>query len=272
MKRFAVIFCIILVPLMGKADIIHFKDGMKTVCQEKAWEENQEVKCEYEGTVISYQKKDVLRIQKIRTEKNIETGSKLKLSPAKPAARQNKPGPDAKSPAAEKKSINTKGSKPVTVKSISSPKTNGLEFYNPRRPDKYWTSASSKHKTFEQAIGALAKQYDRSPEWITQQMGETNNLDEIHQNLRRSKTNISATPEKQNKKTTSGILFYNPRRPNKYWSSATAKHKTYKEAISALAATYERTPEWVQQNMGESNNLKEIHQKLKTKKSSETPQ
>jgi hypothetical protein len=258
---------------MGKADIIHFNDGMKTICQGKAWEENQEVKCEYEGTVISYQKKDVLRIQKIRTEKNIESGSEPKPSPAKPATRHKEPAPDARPPAAEKKSTKPKGSKPVTVKPIGSPKPNGLEFYNPRRPNKYWTSASSKHKTFEQAIGALAKQYDRSPEWITQQMGETNNLDEIHQNLRRSKADISATSEKQNKKkTTSEILFYNPRRPNKYWSSATAKHKGYKEAISALAAAYERSPEWVQQNMGESNNLEEIHQNLKTKKSTETAQ
>jgi len=29
------------------ADIIHFKDGMKTVCQGKAWEEKDEVRCEY---------------------------------------------------------------------------------------------------------------------------------------------------------------------------------------------------------------------------------
>jgi hypothetical protein len=67
-KRFTIILGLIfLLPQLGKADTIYFKDGMKTVCQEKAWEEGQEVKCEYEGTVLSYQKKDVLRIQKINT-------------------------------------------------------------------------------------------------------------------------------------------------------------------------------------------------------------
>ena len=267
MKRLAFIFCIILAPLMGNADIIYFKDGMKTVCQDKAWEEDQEVKCEYEDMVISYQKKDVLRIQKIRTEKKIETSPEPKPSAVKPTTRQKEPAP-----AAEKTPTKPKDSKPVAVKSIGSPKTNGLEFYNPRRLNKYWTSKSSKHKTFKQAIGALAEQYDRSPEWIKQQMGETNNLDEIHQNLLRSKADISATSKKPKKKTTSEILFYNPRRPRKYWSSTTAKHKTFNEAISALAAAYDRPPEWVQQNMGESNDLKEIHQNLKAKKSSETPQ
>ena len=34
------------------ADIIHFKDGMKTVCQGKAWEEKDEVRCEYGGGVL----------------------------------------------------------------------------------------------------------------------------------------------------------------------------------------------------------------------------
>ncbi|MGD8342198.1 MAG: hypothetical protein PVH53_01330, partial [Desulfobacterales bacterium] len=67
-KSAIILGLIILLPPLAQADIIFFKDGMKTVCQEKAWEEGQEVKCEYEGTVLSYQKKDVLRIQQIRTE------------------------------------------------------------------------------------------------------------------------------------------------------------------------------------------------------------
>ena len=56
---------IALSPLGASADIIYFKDGMKTICQEKAWEENGEIKCEYEGVVLIYSKTDVLRIQKI---------------------------------------------------------------------------------------------------------------------------------------------------------------------------------------------------------------
>jgi hypothetical protein len=48
----------------ASADIIYFKDGMKTICQERSWEENGEIKCEYAGWVISYQKADILRIVK----------------------------------------------------------------------------------------------------------------------------------------------------------------------------------------------------------------
>ena len=74
MKKFALIFCfIILIPLNTGADIIFFKDGMKTVCQHRAWEEEGEVKCEYEGTILIYQKKDVDRIEKTEIKKKYES-------------------------------------------------------------------------------------------------------------------------------------------------------------------------------------------------------
>ena len=46
------------------ADIIHFRDGMKTVCQGKAWEEKDEVRCEYGGGVLIYPKADVQTIER----------------------------------------------------------------------------------------------------------------------------------------------------------------------------------------------------------------
>ncbi|MCK7509244.1 MAG: response regulator [Desulfobacterales bacterium] len=46
------------------ADIVHFKDGMKTVCQGKAWEEKDEVRCEYGGGVLIYSKADVQTIER----------------------------------------------------------------------------------------------------------------------------------------------------------------------------------------------------------------
>ena len=58
-----------IIVLSANADIIYFKDGMKTICQEKAWEENGEIKCEYAGWVLSYPKKEVLRIVKTSTVK-----------------------------------------------------------------------------------------------------------------------------------------------------------------------------------------------------------
>jgi hypothetical protein len=53
-KIFALIFCvIILFPFNTAADIIFFKDGMKTVCHDRAWEEDGEVRCEYDGAILS---------------------------------------------------------------------------------------------------------------------------------------------------------------------------------------------------------------------------
>ena len=259
-------------PHPGIADIIFFKDGMKTVCQEKAWMENQEVKCEYEGAILTYQKEDVLRIQKIRTIKQPDSPPAQTKIPEikKPDTQTATPPPDTKSPVLRQKPTVGKKSPPPSVPPSDRSDTKGIEFYNPRRPQKYWASASSKHQTLDAAIGALAKKYGRSPEWVMQQMGETNELDEIHRNLSRSKLTAPAETKAEPLKPISETLFYNPRRPNKYWTSPTAKHKTFKQAIAALADEYERPQEWVQQYMGESNNLDEIHQNLKKQKLSET--
>ena len=271
MKKLTFIFCItVLIPQAGRADIIFFKDGMKTVCQEKAWHEGQEVKCEYEGTILSYQMKDVLRIQKLKAEKKTETPSDQIKTPAKPTAKAATQSPDLKLPVSQQKPSAGKNSKAVSSKPNDTSHTKGLEFYNPRRPQKYWTNSTSKFQTFKEAIAALARQYDQSPEWIKRHMGDTNDLDEIHQNLADSKLNAPVETKAATVQKGSETLFYNPRRPNKYWTSASAKHKTFNQAISALAQKYERSQQWVQQYMGNSNNLNEIHQNLANRKLSET--
>ena len=271
MKKLAFIFgIIILMPLVGKADIIFFRDGMKTVCHGRAWEEGQEVKCEYEGTIITYQKTDVLRIQKIKSKKKVEPPSDQIKTSAKPAAQAATRSPDIKPPVSQPKPPAAKDSKAVSIKPTGASKTKGLEFYNPRRPQKYWTSSASKYQTLDEAIAALAKEYDRSPEWIKQHMGDTNALDEIHRNLASSKLNASVAAKAETVKKVPEILFYNPRRPHKYWTSATAKHKTFEQATSDLAKEYGRSPQWVEQYMGNSNDLNEILQNLKNRKLSET--
>jgi hypothetical protein len=60
------IACLLLAlsALTGRADIIYFKDGLKTICQEKTWDEDGQVKCEYGGWIISYHKSDFLIIIK----------------------------------------------------------------------------------------------------------------------------------------------------------------------------------------------------------------
>ncbi|UCE53315.1 MAG: hypothetical protein JSV31_29355, partial [Desulfobacterales bacterium] len=185
----------------------------------------------------SYRKADVLRIEKKRTEKPVTQKTD------------------------KRKAVRESGKKAITR--LKTPSTSsGLVFYDPRRTHKYWSSGTSKHNAFHEAIAALAKHYDRSPEWVQTHMGETNDLNEIHQNLKASKLNDHQTEIKAKSKTTKTIEFYNPRRTYKYWSSETSKHNTFHEAITALAKHYDRSPEWVQTHMGENNDLNEIHQNL----------
>ena len=100
--------------------------------------------------------------------------------------------------------------------------TIGLEFYSPRRPHKYWTSKNAKYNTFTEAVAALAQQYDRSPEWIQHHMGATNDLDEIHRNLANRKQNAPVKIQADDNEEAPEIIFYDPRRPYKYWTSTNA--------------------------------------------------
>ena len=239
MKAFVVAYLFLnLIVLPVKADIIYFKDGMKTICQEKAWEKNGQIKCEYGGWVLTYPKNEILRIVKTNTEKQA--------------------APPEKNPRVHQ--IIRKDS---STKKISPPGTDGNVFYNPRRPYKYWTGTNSKHNNYKDAIQALAKQYERTPEWIQAHMGDTNELVQIHQNLANpilnQETDVAQTPSSKSP----GIAFYNPRRPFPYWTGKALKHKSYNEAIKALAAEYGQSPQWIQENMGNSNDLNEIHQKLR---------
>ena len=272
MSKLPLIICcfILIIPLKAEGDIIFFKDGMKTVCQEKAWEEGEEVKCEYGGAILSYQKNDVIRIEKTRTQKQPESGSGQTQAPLEAAAKTVvDEAPKAIKPLASGKNLSVQSESAAILKMPDASATKGLEFYNPRRPQKYWASATSKHHAFKEAIASLAQQYDRSPEWIQHHMGETNDLNEIHQNLQRSKINAPVVPEAIRGEEVPETLFYNPRRSYKYWTGANSKHKTFKEAIATLAKEYERTPEWVQQYMGTTNDLAEIHRNLANRKKTE---
>ncbi len=131
---------------------------MKTICQEKAWEEDNQIKCEFAGWVLTYPKNEVLRIFKTKTVKQA-------------------------APPEENRRVHQITTKESGTKKISPSRADGIAFYNPRRPYKYWTGKNSKHKSYKEAIQALAEQYERSPEWIQAHMGDTNDLEQIHQNL-----------------------------------------------------------------------------------------
>jgi len=267
---------LILFPLAAGGDTIFLKDGTKIITK-KAWEENGLIKFYLEGTdniIITYSKNIIDRIEDKGT-KEIEQLPKS-LSPIKPFAVAASPVKEKK---VEKKEIEDK--KPqsktlapvakktaavastLTLQTMGIKKTDGLLFYNPRRKNKYWTSSTSHHDTLEAAITALAEKYARSPEWVKANMGNTNSLYKIHQNLGKK-----LPPGKQSFYNSailsdiSNTLFYNPRRTLKYWASSKSRHNTLESAIAALADKYGRSPEWVKANMGNTNKLYQIHKNL----------
>jgi hypothetical protein len=236
----------VLLSLSANADIIYFKSGMKTICQDNAWEENDKVKCEYDGWILSYEKSDVLRIL-------------LTTPPKQPAASQKKP------------QVQSENKPPRSgTKKQNQSKSEGLVFYDPRRPYIYWTDKTTKHKSFNDAIEALAEKYDRPTEWIQANLGDTNDLNEIHRNLAESNSSQAKTTVKPSDKKIPKLEFYNPRRSFPYRTDVTTKHKRFNEAINVLARKYERTPEWIRQYMGQTNDLAEIHQNLQTRIKAET--
>jgi len=94
-------------------------------------------------------------------------------------------------------------------------------------------------------------------------MGDTNDLAQIHRNLAKPQSMQTAPKAIPQTNHTPEVVFYNPRRPYPYWTGKKSKHKSFKEAIQALAKEYDRSPEWVKLNMGVTNDLNEIHKNLK---------
>jgi hypothetical protein len=75
------------------------------------------------------------------------------------------------------------------LEDLEGPQIEGPVFYDPRRTLKYSISESSGYKTLKEALDALAQMYDHPPEWIEAHMGQTNDLNEIHRNLRQNSEN-----------------------------------------------------------------------------------
>jgi hypothetical protein len=225
------------------ADAIHFKDGMRTVCHGRAWEENNTVFCEYDGGILSYPKADVDRIEKGPAPVRPPDEPSPALQPSLPAApppavRQPSPGPDQ-------------------------PAAAGVLFYDPRRAQKYWSRPDRKHDTYPEAIAALAEEYERPTQWIEENMGDSNDLGTVRDTLANRRDAAPAQASGPSTAEAIGIEFYNPRRPEKYWTGPEARHKSYSEAIAALAREFGKPPDWVERFMGDSNDLEEIRASLR---------
>jgi hypothetical protein len=60
----------------------------------------------------------------------------------------------------------------------------GIEFYNPRRAEKYWTGPEARHKSYTTAIETLAREFNQTADWIERYMGDSNDLEQIRASLR----------------------------------------------------------------------------------------
>jgi len=235
------------------ADTIYFKDGMRTVCQGQVWEKNDEFHCEYDGGLLIYPKADVARIEKGRSVEP-ETAS------------QEIQGPDLK-PARPADSIPSPASGVVSSPAPKRPP--GLLFYDPRRPQKYWSSETRHHDSFREAISALAEEFNRSPHWVEQNMGDTNELNDVRETLA-ARLSGSAAGTPGDPPPGEGVEFYNPRRPQKYMTGPDARHNSFQEAMEALARDFDKTADWVERHMGESNDADQIRQNLKDARDAES--
>jgi hypothetical protein len=323
---------VVLQPDVAAADLIVLKDGTEVKAQ-SVWEENELVRFtlpDYDGIVVTYAKEIVLRIEKekavtgagesppdsrLRIPETGSTAAEKALSVVKPdkspitlglpgsAAQPSSPGdmvregtgepvgagedvssaPVGSSSSAETRQMpdtndeDTGKRKPKGV--AASPgkvdedlvhRVTGIQFYDPRRHYKYQTGTTNRYHTLKEAVDDLATKFDKTPRWVEVNLGDTNDLGQIYRNL--SRTGESAQTETEIESTASGIIFYDPRRAEKYWVSPDSRCRTLEEAIGILAKQYEQTPDWIIAHLGETNDLVEIHRNLARSAATETGQ
>ena len=151
-------------------------------------------------------------------------------------------------------------------------KPSQLLFYVKGREYPYHVGSGKDFKTQAEAIDALASQYHQSADWVRQQIGSQNELEKIHRALSQTAVPKADSTDKSINQAVSGqssqllpdgLLFYNPRREQKYWTSQMARHATLQEAMHALAKQYGVTAEWIEAHIGNTNDLSTIHRNIK---------
>ena len=321
---------VVLLPGLASSDLIVLKDGTQVKAQ-KVWEESDLVHFtlpDYDGIVVTYAKEIVSRIEKEKTVTGELPPDSKPQEPAKESAAAEKAlsvekpdkRPTASGPlgaAVQLSKTTDKGgegtgeppgagreipSAPVITSSSTEasrmPVTNdehagnrmakgvpvspniadeelvqrvtGIQFYDPRRHYKYQTDAATSYHTLKEAVDDLAAKFDKTPRWVELNLGDTNDLGQIYRNLSRPLEN--AQPETESERSTSGLLFYDPRRAEKYWVGPDSRYRTMEEAVDTLAKQYEQTPDWIVSHLGGTNYLVEIHRNLARSAATETGQ
>ena len=274
-----VVICLLICLMFasaGNADRIYLKDGT-VVVSDKVWQSRDHVHFILQGTQnveIRYQKEIVVKIE---SNGKIQKPSLPGMQQVPPKSSPVAAKPVPKAPKAEKNAAKGTGkdlsSNPPTAPAADNDRltTRGLSFYDPRREKRYWASRNSKHETLADALQALARQYDRTPQWVASHMGEVNNLSEIHANLARTRDSETSTNQSQTANLPSEHrLFYDSGGPYPYHTGPGQNFKTRKAALEALASQYQQRVEWVERHIGDQTDLDEIHRIL-THAASEQP-
>lgn len=145
------------------------------------------------------------------------------------------------------------------------------QFYNPGQKQPFRIGPNKLFKNQAAAVKALAQQYGRSIAWVQDNFGQSNELATIHDNLKAA-LQKTATPKKEEtvavapieKTPAKGNTFYNPRRKKKYWIGGSERYNSLDDALGALAKKYGVTVELIERHMGNTNDLAQIHQNLRT--------
>ena len=348
--------CFLATVSLGSADRIFLKDGT-VIVSDKVWQSDAHVHFILQGTQgveIRYSKEIVEKIEtRGQTLKPVlaekprnDSAPRKQLDPGTDTLRHK----NATAAAAATGVSSTQQKAAIGDRTIVS--HHGLSFYDPRREKRYWASRNSKHDTLNNALQALAEMYGRTPQWVAANMGDQNDLEQIHACLKQrqqaestaetkpkdpsmpasryfyakgeelpyrigsgrafktrdaaiealahqyhqsvewvdkritDQTEVVAihqilsqsATENTDKDRTSvrsdsqvdpgtlppeGLLFYNPRRDQKYWTGTMTRYNTLKDALQALAKQYGVTTDYIESHMGDTNDLATIHRNIR---------
>ncbi len=227
----------------GRRTPSYFKDGMRTVCHGKAWEEKGYVHCEYDGGILSYPAADVDRIVKGPTAPK----EPEEPSPAPPAPRPRfrahpphpcrLPRPCRQNPAG---SCSTTRAGPRNIGAAPTVNTTPTRKRSPPWPRSSTDRPSGSRKTWgtRTTWGSSGKPFPAagSPRRPAQPMHRPTFPRGSNSTIRDGLKNTGPGPKPDTRAT---------RRPSQ-----------------ALAREFNKTADWIERFMGDSNDLEQIRASL----------
>ena len=172
---------------------IIMKDGSVEE-SDKIWETEKYIHFILKGTQsveIRFKKEIVQRVESESISNSAEAPSAAHVRSE--AAQASGPGDAGQSDVAEKvesdrdtlsNSARGDGQSLPLAKMVPLASLEGIQFYDPRRPKKYWVGPTQRYDTLNAALKALAVHYNTTVQWVENHMGNTNTLAEIHTNIR----------------------------------------------------------------------------------------